>query len=172
MNTIETINRIPPDEQRMVHTILEQHVRNNETHQIIHTEINAILSHIQGGMDEYERTKTYFAVYESGIIVGIMGYCMPDPDITAHFKLDSATSAEIVNVFVEQNHMGQGIGQKLLFAVTEELKRKGIKTLVVSSGPRYQKSWGFYDKTFDRTGGFIQNKFGPGRHAKTWIKQL
>lgn len=172
MSAMETIRTLVDSDVIQSRMILEQHVRDNETHELLVGEVDDILSCMQGEEDEYHRLKKYFVAVQNGTVVGIMGYTVPDPDITAHFNLDTATSSEIVNVFVEQNHMGQGIGQQLLSVVSEELKEQGIKTIVVCSGPRYQKSWVFYDKTFDQSGGFIQNKFGPGRHAKTWIKHI
>jgi hypothetical protein len=55
----------------------------------------------------------------------------------------------------------------LLQGIVEEGKRFGKKQLLINSGPRYQKSWGFYDKYAEPTD-FIQNKYGEGGHAKTW----
>jgi GNAT superfamily N-acetyltransferase len=155
--------------------ILKAHVRDSETGELIAGEIEDIKGCMRGKKDEYGRIRTYIVARDqSGKILGCMAYATPDPDMIKHFNLgDSNDSAELLNAFVSPEvFRGGGVGKKLLDAVFEEGRKKGKGLLLIHSGPRYQKSWGFYDKVSDEQSGFIQDKYGKGRHAKAWKIKL
>src|SRR5258708_2972796 len=168
------IKRLHEDDIAELETILSQHVFSRETGEIIQNEIASIKDYMWGDMDESGRIRTYLvAKDQSGNILGCMAYAIPDPDMIKHFDTTFEESAELLNAFVSNEvFRGGGVGRKLFKAVCAEVKSQGKKELVVNSGPRYQESWGFYDKVCDGNWGFIKNKYGQGRDAKTWIKHL
>ncbi len=164
-----------PDIQQLI-PILEVHVRNKTTDELIASEVQAIQTYMRGGVDEFGRTRNYLvAKDQSGKVWGCMAYSKPDPDMANHFVLGEEASSyiELLNAFVAiEAFRGGGIGRKLFDAIADAGKREGKHALLVHSGPRYIDSWGFYDIVTDYSCGFIENKYGLGRNAKTWIKQL
>ncbi|MDO8621221.1 MAG: GNAT family N-acetyltransferase [Candidatus Levybacteria bacterium] len=153
--------------------ILIQHVR-SDAGEILLNEIDDIKRYMKGGQDQYGRTRTYFvAKDETGKVLGCTAYSQPDPDMLRHFNTTPELSIELLNNFVSgEVFRGGGIGRKLFTAVCNEAKKLGKKQLVLNSGPRYKASWGFYDRVCDESYGFLPDKFGKGRHAKTWKKAL
>lgn len=150
--------------------ILEAHVRDRVTGEVLVGEISEIKGYMNGAKDEYGRTRKYFVARDkTGKVLGCMAYSTPDPDMIKHFELEYPDeNIELLNAFVSPEvFRGGGIGRKLLQKIIDEGKRLGKKQLLINSGPRYQKSWGFYDK-FAEQADFIQNKYGEGGHAKTW----
>jgi N-acetylglutamate synthase-like GNAT family acetyltransferase len=91
-----------------------------------------------------------------------------------HFgDLEPHQTAELLNAFVDREYFrGGGIGRKLFERICQEASSNGKKFLVLNSGPRYMRSWGFYDVMCDQDRGNIADLYGPGRDAKTWIKSL
>jgi GNAT superfamily N-acetyltransferase len=159
--------------------ILTAHVRDSKTGEVITNEISAIKGYMRGQKDEYGRTRTYIVARDqSGRVLGCMAYSLPDPDMVQHFHLEHPEeSIELLNAFVSADiFRGGGVGRKLLDAICDAGRAEAKKQLLIHSGPRYQKSWGFYDKMTDEQiddeSRFIQNKYGEGRHAKTWKKTL
>ncbi|MFA6270716.1 MAG: GNAT family N-acetyltransferase [Candidatus Paceibacterota bacterium] len=150
--------------------ILEAHVRDRITGEVLTSEIKEIKGYMRGELDEYGRERHYFVARDKmGKVLGCMAYSIPDPDTIKHFQVDNPNeNIELLNAFVSPEiFRGGGIGNKLLQKIISEGKRLGKKQLLINSGPRYQKSWGFYDK-FAEQADFIQNKYGEGGHAKTW----
>lgn len=163
----------PLEEKDIEHfdRILESHVWDRKTGKVLRSEIASIKGYMRGEKDEYGRTRTYLvAKDEPGRLLGCMAYAVPDPDMIEHFKLDDSNNCiELLNAFVSSDiYRGGGVGRKLLEAVCEAGKNEGKKQLLIHSGPRYKESWGFYDKITDEQTDFILNKYGKGRHAKTW----
>lgn len=155
--------------------ILKAHVWNRSTGQVITDEIDAIKGYMRGELDEYGRSRKYLVAKTlSGEVIGCMAYSTPDPDMINHFQLTNPNdSIELLNAFVSPKvFRGGGVGRKLLDAICEAGRQEGKNQLLIHSGPRYIDSWGFYDKMTDREAGFIIDKYGEGRHAKTWVKGL
>lgn len=154
--------------------ILREHVRNSETGEIISGEIDDIKRYMSGSTDEYGRTRRYFVAKNSmGDVSGCMGITNPDPDLVKYYNTTPGESAEAVNAFVSSAvFRGGGVGSKLFMAVCRDAKQNGKKQVLLSSGPRYKASWGFYDKVCDSRGALLIDKFGKGRHAQTWIKSI
>lgn len=154
--------------------ILRQHVRDSQTGEKIEEEISSIQDYMMGEKDEHGRIRKYLVAKSDGQILGCMAYSEMDPDMVEHFDdLDPKETSELLNAFTDSKvFRGGGVGRRLLEAVYSQARSEGKTNLVIHSGPRYQKSWGFYDKLTDETRGFIQNKYGEGRHAKTWLKRL
>lgn len=156
-------------------SILTAHVWDRRTGEILTDEIASIKGYMRGEKDEYGRTRTYVvAKDQTGKVLGCMAYAVPDPDMVKHFHLENTVeSIELLNAFVSPEiFRGGGVGRKLLNAICEAGLQEAKKQLLIHSGPRYKESWGFYDKLTDESCGFIENKYGEGRHAKTWRKQL
>lgn len=155
--------------------ILMAHVRDITTKELLDDEIQEIKGYMNGRKDDYGRDRRYLVAKDvTGKVLGCMAYSFPDPDMIKHFHLDNKESnIELLNAFVSPDvFRGGGVGRKLLEAICDARRKIGKKQLLIHSGPRYQDSWGFYDKTTDETCGFIENKYGNGRHAKTWRKRL
>lgn len=167
------IRHLEENDIAQLEPILKQHVR-NDAGEILLNEIDDIKGYMRGKQDGYGRTRTYFvAKDETGKVLGCTAYSQPDPDMLNHFSTTPELSVELLNNFVSgEVFRGGGVGRKLFTAICEEVKRLGKKQLVLNSGPRYKASWGFYDKVCDESCGFLPNKFGEGRHAKTWKKAL
>lgn len=155
-------------------SILLQHVKDRNTGEIVYSEIEAIKGYMKGESDEYGRVRHYLvARLPDGTVLGCMAYSVPDPDMIAHFQADPDTSSELLNAFVmEDVFRGGGVGRKLFDAVCQMVTSEGKNQLLVHSGPRYKKSWGFYDRMCDESDGFIIGKYGKGGDAKTWRKSL
>lgn len=93
--------------------------------------------------------------------------------MTNHFGVDDKHAVELLNAFVSADHFrGKGVGQALFDAACAYGKALGARCLLVNSGLRYPDSWGFYDRVCDSEHGFIQDKYGEGRPAKTWKKNF
>jgi len=154
--------------------ILEQHLRDRNTGEFLVSEIEEIKGYMRGEKDDCGRSRTYFvAKNPEGEVLGCMAYSEPDPDMLAHFKTNVEESAELLNAFVLSSvYRGGGIGRKLFNAICEAVRREGKRQLLVHSGPRYKGSWGFYDKMYDVSCGFLIGKYGKGGDAKTWRKRL
>ena len=172
---VVTVEPLVESDIEKFNSILAAHVWNRETHAVVTSEIEAIKRYMRGEVDEYGRTRTYLvAKDQSGKVVGCMAYSSPDPDMVAHFQLENPDETiELLNAFVSPEiFRGGGVGRKLLESICEIGRQHAKKQLLIHSGPRYQDSWGFYDKMSGGDYGFIQNKYGAGRHAKTWKIEL
>lgn len=155
--------------------ILETHVRDRNTHEILWNEISEIQSYMRGGKDNYGRVRKYLVARdETGKVWGCMAYSSPDPDMIKHFKIEEPNNvAELLNAFVSPEvFRGGGVGKKIFEAICTNAKSNGKNTLVIHSGPRYKASWGFYDKMCGGNQGMIIEKYGKGGDAMTWKKDI
>ena len=172
-HSIETDPLVESDIEQLK-PILEQHVRDRNTGEILWDEITEIESYMQGRTDDYGRTRKYIVARdETGKVWGCMAYSTPDPDMVTHFQLGDKPTAELLNAFVSSEiFRGRGVGKKTFDAICEAAKLDGNKLLVIHSEPRYRKSWGFYDKMCGGNTGMIVEKYGKGGDAMTWKKTL
>lgn len=172
-HTIETGSLVESDIEQLK-PILEQHVKDRNTGETLKDEIAEIESYMRGGTDSYGRTRKYIVARdETEKVWGCMAYSTPDPDMVAHFQFTDEPVAELLNAFVSSEiFRGGGVGKKMFDAICEAAKLEGNKQLVINSGPRYKKSWGFYDKMCGGNTGLIIEKYGKGRDAMTWRKEL
>lgn len=168
---VESLNE---SEIEALRPVLIEHVRDRDTNEILWGEIADIEAYMRGEKDKEGRTRTYLVAKNelTGEALGCMAYSTPDTDMLNHFNATPDESAELLNAFVASKFQGQGIGKKLFGRVCEATRQQGKKLLLINSGPRYQKSWGFYDKVCDESCGFIKEKYGSGSDAKTWKKKL
>ena len=156
--------------------ILREHVRDLHSGAVVDSEVQAIQGYMQGAMDDAGRVRRYLVACEeneAGKVVGCMALSVPDHRMTQHFGNDAAFAVELLNAFVASSHLhGKGVGRQLFTAMCTSGAADGARYLLVNSGPRYRRSWAFYDRVCDSSHGFIDDYYGEGRHAKTWKKAL
>ena len=169
-----TVERLAEEDINLLEPILRQHVRDLFTHEVVETEVLAILDYMRGAVDSSGRARHYLVAHTDTLkAIGCMAISAPDVEMAEHFGPNAAESAELLNVFVDSAYLGgKGIGKALFEAACSYASGYGVRYLLVNSGPRYTSSWGFYDRVCDSSHGFIENKYGAGRHAKTWKKVL
>lgn len=178
-HTIE-ISELRESDIPQLQPILETHVRDRFTGEIITKEVEEIKSHMRGGVDEYRRKRKYLVARdETGKVWGCMAYATPDPDMVKHFGIENPDNeAELLNAFVSAEvFRGGGVGKKIFEAICKDAKENGRKNLFIHSGPRYKKSWGFYDKMCGENHGLIIAKYGYApdgtpNDAMTWKKEF
>lgn len=154
--------------------ILFESVVARDTGEPFPDEIEQIQGYMGGNLDEHNRRRNYLVARDiSGEVYGCMAVSDPEPDMLNHFRTTDSESDELLNAFVSRSARGKGVGQKLLKGITNLSRTRSKKYLTIHSGPRYElTAWGFYDKNADRSHGFITDKYGEGRHAKTWSIKL
>jgi hypothetical protein len=162
--------------------ILRQHIRDLHSGEIVESEVAAVMACMAGAPDASGRQRTYLvacASHQADQPLACMAWAAPDALMMQHFAAAGSTqeqlrtSVELLNAFVTSSRLGgQGVGRTLLAALCQQAIAAGATQLLVNSGPRYRHSWGFYDRVCDSSHGFIDNFYGPGRHAKTWKKVL
>lgn len=168
------ISPLDADDIERFDPILREHVRDRQTGEIQEDEIADIKRYMAGGADKEGRIRQYLvAKGANGHVYGCMAISEPDIDMKRHFNVTGEHEVELLNAFVSSEILrGGGVGRKLFEAVCDLARSQGKTTLLINSGPRYMKSWGFYDKMTDGDRGFIAEKYGKKGDAKTWIKAL
>ncbi len=143
-HTIETSPLVESDIEQLK-PVLEQHIRDRNTGQVLLDEIAETESYMRGETDNYGRTRKYIVARdETGKIWGCMAYSTPDPDMVTHFQLGNEPVAELLNAFVSSEiFRGGGVGKKLFDSIRDAAKADGNKLLVINSGPRYKKAGDF-----------------------------
>jgi ribosomal protein S18 acetylase RimI-like enzyme len=169
-----TVHDLSMDDVILLEPILRQHVRDLLTADVVESEVAAIQDYMRGSADSEGRVRHFIVARTLGNkTIGCVAVSEPASEMKNHFKTNANESVELLNVFVDSNHLGgKGVGRALFDAACTYARRVGAKYLLVNSGPRYQHNWGFYDRVCDRSHGFIHHMYGEGRHAKTWKKAL
>lgn len=173
-NNIFTIEPLAGKDIDKLKPILEAHVRDDETRESIQAEIDEIQAYMHGGKDRFGRIRKYFVARDDKQnILGCVAITEPEPIMLSHFSTTPDESMELVNAFVSDSvFRGGGVGKALFNTACNFAKEKGKKQIILNSGPRYKKSWGFYDRVYDQNRGFLIDHYGKGRSAKTWAKVL
>lgn len=172
------VRMLAPPDLVALEPVLREHVRDLLSGVVVEKEVAAILACMQGAADEDGRLRHYLVVTDADDrAVACMALATPERRMQQHFSAIApaagGTSVELLNAFVASAHRnGQGVGRLLLTALCARGAQEGALTLLVNSGPRYRHSWGFYDRVCDSSHGMIDDYYGPGRHAKTWLKSL
>src|SRR3989344_7401357 len=109
--------------------ILEEHVRDRNTHEIVLNEITEIKSYMRGEKDDNARTRRYLVARdETGKVWGCMAYSTPDPDMVTHFQLGDEPTAELLNALVSSEiFRGGGVGKRLFDSICAAAKADGNK---------------------------------------------
>ncbi len=175
------ISTLREEDIEFLDVILKEYIKDSETGKILEAEISEIENYMRGKEDNERKAKRLYLVAknENGEVLGCIGYSKPDLDMIKHFKkilkLNDAEMAEkcaeLLNVFT-RSEKNKGVGRKLFDAACEAVKVRGKDYLLINSGPRYRNSWGFYDKMGAIRSGFIIDKYGKGRDAMAWVKNL
>ena len=77
--------------------ILETHIKDDETGELVQTEIDEIQGYMNGEKDKFGRTRTYFVAKDNkGNILGCVGITEPEPIMLSHFSTTPDESMEIV----------------------------------------------------------------------------
>jgi L-amino acid N-acyltransferase YncA len=159
---------VRPEDTQALRPILEQWVRDSETHELLSEEVESILSQIEES-SQGDTGRHYLVAQDgNGTIAGIIGLTEPDEDMKAYAKTEHPL--ELVNFFANQK--GQGAGKLLMAALEQQAVQEGATELVVNSGPRYEDSWGFYDHVLGPRVAMMKDKYGPGRDAAVWRKEI
>ena len=159
--------------------ILRQHILDLHSGEVVETEVQAVIAYMRGAIDTAGRRRRYLvactAEHEAQPLA-CMAWAAPDALMTRHFAalgITTDTAVELLNAFVASDYLGgNGVGRFLFTAICAHAAAVGAQQLIVNSGPRYRQSWGFYDRVCDSSHGLIDNYYGNGRHAKTWLKKL
>lgn len=174
-NTNFTVRRLLEADIHQLEPILRQHVRDRDTGEIVEKEVKDIFDYMHGKLDKYFRRRIYFvAVDNAGKVLGCMAYSAPEPAMKTHFSFDPVifVTAELLNAFVDRDSMYSGVGRALFDAICADLRTQDYNVLVVNSGPRYKKSWSFYDAMGCSRAGYIAKLYGEGGDAMTWKKLI
>lgn len=176
-NVIICIQPLVNEDIKKLEPILRQHVRNRKTQELETGEIEDIKQYMNGTkLDSDKRKRKYLvAKDEIGTVLGCMAYSSPDKDMVNHFRIKGDDTVELLNAFVSSDvFRGGGVGKKLFEAVCATAKYERKRQIVIHSGPRYKKSWGFYDKVCGQNTGMLIGKYGdPGEgDAMTWKKNI
>lgn len=163
----------PSDIPKLVPILLDSIV-SRDTGEPVLDEIETVQGYMRGELDDSKRKRSYLVAKNiMGEVYGCMAVAEPEQDMLTHFKTAIDESDELLNAFVSKSARGKGVGQKLLRNICDLSRSRGKKQLIIHSGPRYElTAWKFYDKNTDGSHGFILNKYGDRRDAKTWSIKL
>lgn len=142
--------------------VLEQGVVDKETGEPIRDEISDILGLVADSA-RGEGSRRYMVATIGDKVVGLIGVKEPDEVMSAQARTPAAK--EVVNLFVGSESRGSDAGRALVEAAA---RVSHAPELVVNSGPRYEASWGFYDKVFGNRIGLLRDYYGEGRDAPVW----
>jgi len=76
----------------------------------------------------------------------VIGYVTTEIKDDYSYKKDKGQIFEICNIFVEEEHRKQGIGQKLIDFAEKEARSKGIKKFTVSAHCMNENALAFYKR--------------------------
>lgn len=181
-DSFEGIVRPPVQEDiPQIRQLLQKWVLNQTTRMIDTEQITAIETNIVESIGRTGKESAYRVAVEHNKIIGIMGYRNFDrmpPRIKDIVKkhnpgVEGAPRAvELVNVFADPNHIGRGIGAKLLKEMQNLAKSNNFTEMYVES-PEYREetSWAFYDRYFGEAVEQTEQS-RTGKRAKVWRKDL
>jgi GNAT superfamily N-acetyltransferase len=166
-----TLRHIRPDDVEQLRPILEQWVRDSNTGALLPQEVEDILSFVSSSI-EGSNDRTYVvAENEENKLVGVMGMTLPETDLLQYATTQKPV--ELVNAFVDQASRRNKIGDRLANRLEDIALQTGFTEVIVTSGPRYQKSgWPFWTKLYGEPVAIQEDYFGPGNDAPVWRKSL
>lgn len=172
------VRPLKPGDITQLKPILEEHVRDRNTGEIITEEVTNITRCMSGLVGSDGRVRKYLVAEHGGRILGCMGWSEPDGRMLEHIQTTTADAAEALNAFVAREvFRGGGVGRQLFRGLCQAVRDEGKTLLVANSGPRYETSWPIHDHFFsglqeDGRTGLLNDYYGPGGHAMTWVKHL
>ncbi len=152
--------------------ISEQWVRNRITGEIVFSEIASIEQRMLKSLESEEYR--YLVVRDSnGKAVGMCAIREPEEAMQQYKSNESAVTFELINVFLDKNLRGQGVGKALLEYMFEVAKSFGAVEVIWNSGPRYKNSaWEFYTHLVGQPFAIAKEFYGEGGDAPVWRKIL
>lgn len=148
------INQIRSVEERDVERlsiILESWVVDDENWDILFVEVESILNQILNSINWNKQRKYIVAVDTDNNPIWIIWMKSRNSiDGTMSLFTNSDRPVELINFFVSKEFKWTWIWKTLLNGLIEYAKSVDATEIVVNSWPRYQSSWWFYDKHFER----------------------
>ena len=85
----------------------------------------------------------------------------------------TSKTKELVNVFLDSEQRGKGLGYKLMEYCFKKAKEMGSEEVIWNSGPRYEHTaWQFYNKLVGNPIAIVHNYYGRHVDAQVWRKVL
>jgi GNAT superfamily N-acetyltransferase len=160
-----TVGALSPFDIDPLIKIAEQWVRNSETGSVFQNEIAEIRNRMETNAAQYIVVRD-----SNGIAVGMCGLRVPEEKLQ---RFSTKPTLELINVFLDKNLQGKGIGYVLLKTSFLLAQEQGYKAVIWSSGRRYQaSSWEFYRKVAGEPVAEVDGFFGAGSYACIWEKIL
>lgn len=157
--------------------VTRQWVKNRFTGEVVEEEISDIRERMLSSLETTDYH--YFVVRDANRkAVGCAAIREPEEAMKQYASDLSATTKELVNVFLDGKYRGKGLGYKLMNYVFEKAKELGNTEVIWNSGPRYRDTaWDFYTKLvgkpFDLAKAFYgTNADGTTNDAPVWRKKL
>lgn len=156
------VREVQESDVDQLQAVLEQGVVDKDTGQPIGEEIADILGLVADSA-RGEGGRSYMVATIGDKVVGLIGVKEPDEVMRAQAR--TIEVKEAVNLFVGRESRGSDAGRALVEAAATA---SHASELIVNSGPRYEESWGFYDRVFGDRVGLLRGYYGEGRDAPVW----
>lgn len=154
-----------------IRPIMETWIRDSETGEVFQDEIDEISDFLKNSLEDNSDRHYLVAEDTTCSVVGVMGYKKPFGPISEFIR--TKNPREIVNAFVDPQQKGIGVGRAMISEIERIAINDGITEIILDSGPRYAETgWGFYDKMSYLRVGELKNRYGEGRDAPVWRKEL
>lgn len=119
----------------------------------------------------YNGEKRYFLfAFNDNEIIGSIGYGEPGPIIVEESEGQMRHLLEVGSLLVHPSYQNQGIGNKLLQAIFQSLRDKGISEFCFDSG--YKQAQAIWTKKFGPPTILLENYWGENSHHMIWRKRL
>jgi len=115
--------------------------------------------------------KRYFLfAYKNNAIIGSIGYGEPSSIIVEESNGQMSHLLEVGSMLVDPDYQHQGIGNKLLQAIMQTFKDKGITEFCFDSG--YKQAQSIWTKKFGPPTMFLEDYWGVNSHHMIWRKSI
>lgn len=153
---------------------LEQSVIDSVNQVVDFDEVQAIMHNLE--VASRGEGDIYYAVAREvgGEVLGLMGLrAVGNAEDPMRGYALRRKAAELVNAYILRDERGLGIGTDLFNYLAEYAHNAGFEELVVNSGPRFKKQgWPFWTARFGPKVDTMKDKYGAGRDAPVWRKEL
>ena len=137
---IEPINK---SDLKQIEEILRQWLFDSQTGEFREDELVEDIELMNNSLSDNNERK-YLVAKINNKVVGVVGM---QP---VYFKLEKfvqgKNSVEVINLYVDKNSQGLGVGKELMKQIEKVAKSFGHDEILLWSGPRFKDTaWGFYD---------------------------